>query len=311
MADRNSKLRNAARWARRVWEFRLEGAMLGALGVMILAAIVGLAIVFATMAGCQSEDRKDRVASIPVAELDAILKRDQEITEAELKKPNLTDEQRAFLEDSLWRTQHRRSRLSDAPRGDAAPGARPSAPPPPAMAKPRPVAPTPQIPDGDTAIISTASTIGAVSRWTLALSALALVASFLPVVGSFIPRREVAYCGLAAIGLGIVQYWVLEYGRGFAIASFWIGLVLGVAMLGLVLYPVIRAMWRKALLDDAKNRVAAGDPIAATALHVAATPERFRTPGAKRAMLAALSSASGTLTHGRTPSQEVAPDAPR
>jgi len=260
MADRNSKLRNAARWARRVWEFRIEGVLLGALGVMILAAIVGLAIVFATMAGCQSRP------PIP-------------------------------------------GHAYDTPTANYPADA--TIPPNPGEPKPRPVAPPPQIPDGDTAIISTASTIGAVSRWTLALSALALVASFLPVVGSFIPRREVAYCGLAAIGLGIVQYWVLEYGRGFAIASFWIGLVLGVAMLGLVLYPVIRAMWRKALLEDAKNRVAAGDPIAATALHVAATPERFRTPGAKRAMLAALSSASGTLTHGRTPSQEGAPDAPR
>lgn len=254
------KLRNAARWARRVWSFRVEGVLLGALGVMILAAIVGLAIVFATMAGCQSRP------PIP-------------------------------------------GHAYDTPTANYPADA--TIPPNPGEPKPRPVAPTPQIPDGDTAIISTASTIGAVSRWTLALSALALVASFLPVVGSFIPRREVAYCGLAAIGLGIVQYWVLEYGRGFAIASFWIGLVLGVAMLGLVLYPVVRAMWRKALIDDAKNRVAAGDPIAATALHVAATPERFRTPGAKRAMLAALSSASGTLAHGRTPRQEGATDAPR
>jgi len=259
MEDRTSKLRNAARWARRVWEFRLEGALLCGLGLMILAAIVALSVVLSTMSGCQSRP------PIP-------------------------------------------GHAYDTPTANYPADA--TIPPKPGEPQPRPV-PPPQIPDGDTAIISTASTIGAVSRWTLALSALALVASFLPVVGSFIPRREVAYCGLAAIGLGIVQYWVLEYGRGFAIASFWIGLVLGVGMLGLVLYPVIRAAWRKALIDDAKNRVAAGDPIAATALHVAATPERFRKPGSKRAMLAALSSASGTLAHGRTPSQEGGPDAAR
>ena len=235
MADRNSKLRSAARWARRVWEFRIEGVLLGALGVMILAAIVALAVVLATMAGCQSRP------PIP-------------------------------------------GHAYDTPTANYPADA--TIPPNPGEPKPRPVAPPPQIPDGDTAIISTASTIGAVSRWTLALSALALVASFLPVVGSFIPRREVAYCGLAAIGLGIVQYWVLEYGRGFAIASFWIGLVLGVAMLGLVLYPVVRTLWRKALVDQAKGLAGVGDARAAVALEVAAMPEKFKHPGSKSARLA-------------------------
>lgn len=126
--------------------------------------------------------------------------------------------------------------------------------------------------------------LGVIAFGCIALGIIIIIASFVPVVSYFVPRKA----AVAAIACGVCVHLLRAFLDKFQTAILWGAFALVVIACACLLWPLIIAAHRGTLLAEAKNLIARGHVDAAAAMQIMATPAKFPGPVDRKALVAEL-----------------------
>ncbi len=126
--------------------------------------------------------------------------------------------------------------------------------------------------------------LGVIAFACIAAGIIIIVASFIPVVSDFVPRKAAAVAILCGIAVHLLRAFLDKFQEAILWGAFGLVVVAGACLL----WPIIVAAHRGTLWAEAKKLIAKGHIEAAAAMQIMAVPKKFAGAADRKALVASL-----------------------